>query len=505
MWGPALSLLVIAQAPCPGLEAAAGLPPELVAQVAVARAGQARRAGDLARAKGCLDAALETDPSSTLALRARAQLHLQAGRLADAHADAAAAAHLGDADPELLELRALIAARAQAVLEARAHARAARTWVGDLIGVALDDRRAAFEVAELLGEPTARGALAGLVLAGHEARTSDPQAALTLAAQAERDARIADEPGLARMARQLITQVALHGRRDWSAQLGTSIDHLTNPAYVSPEEGGQTSSVRVAAQGNVDARFALGRVQLRTGLRVRQHGLLARRSRFCCLDTFSYRLVGGLSLPLGPDPRAVRLGLVVRWTDVFADRFRFHHASHLEGGPTLAFALGPRLDVDLSFLGVITDFVDTSPADARASSLDRDRVGQRATLGVALRLEWLLARLEAMFINDDAQGDAFDALGAAFAATLEAQPAPDLTVFLGAGITIREFGPVGDKAVIGAAANRTEVRTALRVGARLRLAKWLHLVVDDTFVDSSARAGHDYAHNVLSVGVQTRW
>lgn len=505
MGGLVFSLGLIAALPCAASTSSVALPPAVQAQVDVAAARSALRRGEAAEAAACLDRALAADADSALALRARAQLRLRAGALEGAAEDAARAAALGDVDPELAELRAVIAARRREAAAARGYAERADTWAGSLIGASLDDPRAAYRASALVGEPTYRGALAALVLAGHEARVGDLSEARGLAAQAARDARSAAELELSRRAAGAARALTEAGGLDWWAQVGSSVDYLTNPAYASSTEPGRVASVRLTALGRVGARFSLGPLTFDTALDVRQHGLLARRGRFCCLDLFAYRLGGAVSMPLGADPRAVRLGLVVRWTDVFADRFRFHHAAHLEGGPTLAFRLGPRLTLDLAFLGVLTDFVDTSPPDASASSLNRDRVGQRAVLGLRFGFRWVDLRVEAMFLNDDADGDAFDALGGAAAAWLEARPQRDLTLFVGGSVTAREMGPVGDRAVIGAAATRTQLRTALRFGARLRLVANLELVLEDIYIDNAARAGHDYTANVLSVGVQSRW
>lgn len=507
MWGPALSLLLIT-APCPeadGPGSAAAYPADIEGQVAVAYARKHMAAGALASAQACLTRALGAQPQSSLAWRAQAQLAIKKGAWGEARAAAEHAAALGDVDPELLELRAMVEGRVGQPKQGRHFAREAATQTADLIAASLDDGDAAYRLTELLGEATPRGALAGLVLAGHALRAGRGDDAEQFLRSAELDARRADAPQLQRVAARLLANLHREHRLAWGARLGLSTDYQRNPAFTSAQDRNHASTARLSTTAELGVELPLGRLRWRNVLTARQHVLLARRSRFCCLDLSAYGLGSHLRLSLGPDPEAVVVGLMVRWTDVFADRLRFHHAAQLEGGPTLSLRLGASTHLELAFLGVYTDFIDTSPADLRVSSINRDRVGQRAILGLGFEMGWIQGRVEAMFLNDDADGDAFDVLGGVLGARFEAQPDEDLTLFTAVSVGLRQYGPVGDRSVIGSAATRNEVRTSVRLGARVRLLPRLELVLQDIYVNNSARAGHGYTDNVLSVGVQTRW
>jgi tetratricopeptide (TPR) repeat protein len=502
--GALLLGLAAAQLACPAGDLA-DLEPAVAAQVAVAAGRAAAAEGDFAVGLACLDRAVALDPHAALAYRARAELRAAAGELAGATADVAQAQAEGDADPETELLAAVLHARAGDRGAAPAAATRSGTWAADLVGASLDDDAAAYRAAAHLQEPSARGALAALVLAGYQARRGHRSDAFTLLDAAATSARVSGARDVARATRDL--QDALHDQPPvaWAARVRATVDQLSNPGYRAPEDPEAKSSLRVGAVGEVAVASALGPARWQVELQVLQHGLLARRSRFEALDLSAYRLAGALRFPLAADPTRVVMGLAVRWIDVFGAGFDHHHAAALEGGPTLDLRLGPRVALGLAFLGAYVDFVDGSPSDQQVSAQNRDRVGQRALLALDFGLGWVDGRLEAMFINDDADGDAFDALGGALAAHLVARPTEDVGLFTGASATLREFGPVGDSAVIGAAANRREVRTGVELGARVRLAPHLELILEDVYVHSEARAGHGYTENVLSVGVESRW
>ena len=119
-----------------------------------------------------------------------------------------------------------------------------------------------------------------------------------------------------------------------------------------------------------------------------------------------------------------------------------------------------------------------------------------------MHTDWLSARVEAMFVRDDAEGDAFDNLGGAVGARVTAEVDEGLLIRTGAALTIRQFGPVGEESIIGPAARRTEVRTVLEVGAYVPLYEGLAALLENTWIASSARAGHGWTNNVVSLGVE---
>jgi hypothetical protein len=246
----------------------------------------------------------------------------------------------------------------------------------------------------------------------------------------------------------------------------------------------------------------MGRTIARGALRVDQHLFLEDRARTSLLDITALALALALERPLSAHPSGVVVGLRLRFVDVFGAGLATHFATSLEGGPTLAVRVFGRASLDLALLGEATDFIDLSPPDSVVSSSNRDRVAQRMVLGLGLAGEGVLARVEASFNREDAAGEAFDAVGGALSGRLALVPMQGVELRTGFAVNVRRRGPVGDAAVIGPAALRTETRLVAELGLRWSLAGPLALVLEDVWIRSDARPGHAYVENVASSAVE---
>lgn len=494
-------------APCePGALDGAALEPSPSRGLVAAALGLDRLTdGDAPGAIACLQLAARHLPGSAVVARDLASAHLHAGELEAALASIDAAILLGDADPDARTLRAVILARLGRTTEAATEARAAAGWRGELVAASLGDGRAAYRASELGAEATPRGALASVVLAAHAVERGDGITAGLLLGDAEglvsrdADGDIAAAVRAVSGALDALDALTLHTR------LRASIEHATNPALLSAPPPVDQSGLRLAILAEGEASFPIGRARVGASLRADKQAYLTEREAFRDLDLFGLTLTAGAELPIGRHPYAARVGLGARFTDTFGHRLDVHYATSIEGGPSLVLPMSPALSVSLAFLGIATDFVDRSPPDARISSQNRDLFGQRAVFGLTFATEWLDGRAEAMFLRDDALGDAFDALGGALAIRVLARPSPGVSLSTGAGVLIRDYGPVGDRALIGPAATRAQLRTALELGAQIELTTGFSFVVEDVWIQNNARELHSYTENVLSIGVEQVW
>ena len=64
---------------------------------------------------------------------------------------------------------------------------------------------------------------------------------------------------------------------------------------------------------------------------------------------------------------------------------------------------------------------------------------------------------------------------------------------------------MGDQSIIGSASLRTEVRTVVELGARIPVTSSLFFVLNDVWIQNSARALHAYTENILSTGMEQVW
>jgi hypothetical protein len=462
-------------------------------------------AGALDVAIPCLERARALLPLSATIARDLAIAYHAAGRLADALRQAELAMELGERDPEVIELRAVLLARLGWTDEARELARTADTWEGGLVAAVLGDSTAAYEVSELVNEETRRGAVAALVLATYAAERGDVTSARALLDAGVALASRGGESDAEYASRVFASR--LRARRGVSAasRLRLTIDHASNPTYVAEAPLLRAPGLRAGllAEGALHAPIGAARVD--AAMRFDQHLFLEDRSTLGAVELSGLSMAASVEVPISRHPSAALIGARARFVDTFGDALRVHYATTIEGGPTLALPIAAGLRVELGVFGVSTDFVDRSPSSARISSQNRDFVGRRATLVLDWDGDWVQGRAELMFLRDDARGDAFDARGGGGALRLHARPMEGLAISTGIALLARQFGPVGDEAIIGDAATRHELRTAIDFGAEIALAGSTFLVVEDTWIRSDARRLHTYTENVISVGVEQRW
>lgn len=450
-----------------------------------------------------LEAAARAAQSSPIAARDLAVAYARAGRVDEALAEVDRAMALGDVDPEVHAFRAVLLARAGRRGEALAEAQAADGFEGELIGSALLDPVLAERARLNLDDTSPRAALTALVLSAYAGARGLHTIARSLALEAEDRATDLDVSDVAHAARALERRIDAKDGLETHLLLRTAIDHATNPLYAYGQE--KRSALRLGLTGAGFVGLPVGRVRIDASARIDQRFMLMDREDFHELDTTAFGLQLAIELPIGLAPGAARAGLVARATDLFGDRLDLHYATAVEGGPYLVVPLGASFALEGGVFGVAADFIDRSPPDARISSQNRDRVGQRATLALSYASRLLDARIETAFLNDDALGDAFDAVGGLVAGRVEARPGDGVLLRMGFAITGRDFGPVGDRAIIGPAAVRTEVRTAVELGVRVPLSNVLGWSIEDIWARNNARRGHGYTENVLSLGLEAMW
>lgn len=487
-----------------GVEVAAGLDSETASLVLVAAGQAAVAAHRESEALACLDAARDRYETA-LVQEERAFLLYRLGRHGAALHAVRRALRLGDVDPEAHLLEAEILTALGRVDAAREAARRAGSWEGDLVGASLQDVAAAYRAVQYVGEQTDRGALTALTLGAGAFEEGRVRTARGLFRRAERSAELAARPEVQTVAAELLDRAKRGPSWRWSARAGSSLDFATNPGFRARGDPELERGLRVALNAEGSVAADIGAVRAMLALRLDQHLFVAPRALPADLDVFGLALSGAFELPLSRDPSFVVLGVSVRFSDLHGDRFARRHATSFEGGPYLGLRLGPGLWMNLGFFGVVTDFGDEDTADGAFSPVDRDRGGQRGLVGVRYNSDWLDIRVDGMFLRDDAVGDAFDGIGGAVAVRLDTRPEEGLHVFAGVALTLTEFGPVGDSAIIGPAARRTELRTVAEGGVRFALLAHVDFVVKDTWIDNAARDGHAYTENVLSMGFEAWW
>lgn len=457
-----------------------------------------------ARAVACLGEAQVRLPNSAVVARDLATAWVRLERWDDAAKALASARELGDDGPEIALLASVLAARqgdAQSALRAAA---AERTWRSDLVATRLGSPSAKDRVLSLLPETSRRSTLGRLVLAMSESEAGDLPSARRLAADAEEQAAGLGLASWAASARALGDHL-VEDTAGWQGRLRirTALEYATNPEFAADAPSAVPFRVNLTAEGGLGRSF--GRLVAFGAARVEQHFYLNERERLQSLDIFAWSIAAGLRYPLSADPKGVAVGLAVRFRDVFGARFGEHFGFEVEGGPELYVRVAGNLQARLAVYGVLSDFIDRSPPDGVISAVSRDRNGQRAILTFNYRNSGLVLVADAMFLRDQAEGAAFDAIGGGLAFKAAGQITEDLWLHASVSGTLREYGPVGDAAVIGLAATRQEFRTAVSVGARWAFTDLLSLVLEDVWVGTAARDLHQYANNVLTLGLEAQW
>ncbi|MBK6687657.1 MAG: tetratricopeptide repeat protein [Deltaproteobacteria bacterium] len=479
---------------------------ELRAQVLAAQATELLAEGRTQEALPILEAAVAASPDAPSLRRDLAQVLLQLDRTLEAAGIMAPLMEQGPKEPETLLLAALIEARLGQRSRAMALAEESDTWEGRLVGSALGDPVAAHRTIELFEEETPRGAAAALLLASREGARGELGAARGLANLAEGQAEAAGSLVWLEAARDLSRRLDERSQAPiGSLRLRSALDYSTNPAFVTGRVEPRTPALRLALTAEGGAELTSGRWSGSGSIRVDHHTFLSERDELQRLDLFAYAVAAGVHYALSRNPSSAVIGLVVRFSDVFGDYFRLHYATSIEGGPNLTLRIAPRLQLQLGLYGQAIDFIDVSPPDRTLSSLNRDRVGQRAVLALRYDVESAYARAEGMFLHDSALGDAFDAIGGAVALRGGVQPVDGVLLEGGVALTLRDFGPVGDEAIIGPAATRSELRVAAELGIRVVVSEHVDLLVEYLRITTNARADHEYVETLLSMGMEARW
>jgi hypothetical protein len=307
-------------------------------------------------------------------------------------------------------------------------------------------------------------------------------------------------------ARALGERLVEKGGVSGGARLRTTIDHTTNPSFLPNGPAVRDTGVRLAVLGEGTVQAPIGIARFDAALRADQHVFLTSRDLYREFDLSAITLAASVELPISANPSAALIGLRARFTDAWGQEFKIHYATLLEGGPNLILPMTASTQLELGVYGLAVDYIDISPPDSKISSVNRDHIGQRATLGLSFRADWLDGRTELMFLRDAALGDAFNALGGAAAGRLRAHPGGGIVLGTGVAVTVRQFGPVGDLSIIGPAATRTEIRTVVELGAQIPVSdSGLSFVLGDVWIQNGARAGHSYTENVLSTGMEQVW
>lgn len=486
--------------------AGALLDQELRSELDSARASTLAQEGRLAEARALLEQAVARTPGSPTLRIDLAQLYLQLELPTEAARVLEPLDEGWEREPELRLLRALIAARLEDLGQASAWLEGVDTWEGRLLGAALGDPESALRVAELFEEETARGASAALLLAAREGARGELGAARWLTSLAEGQAEAAGSAVWLEAARALDRRLDERAEAPvGSLRLRTALDYSSNPNFVTGRREPRTPALRLALTAEGGGELSIGRWTGSGAVRVDHHTYLGERDTLRRLDLLAYSVAAGARYALSRNPSSAVFGLSARFTDVFGDYFHTHYATSIEGGPNLSLQVTARVGLLLGLYGQATDFIDVSPPDRTLSSINRDRVGQRAVLAMAYDVDWAFLRGEAMFLHDSALGEAFDAIGGALALHGGVEPVAGVLLEGGIGLTLRDYGPVGDEAVIGPAATRSELRVAAELGARVALWSHVDLVIHYQRIGTSARSDHEYEQTVLSLGAEARW
>jgi hypothetical protein len=465
--------------------------------------------GQPAEALERLSRAQEAAPDCPSINRDLAIAYAQNGQAEIALAFAERAIALGETEPLVHELRAMLLSALDRSEEAIEAAREAGTWEAALLGVSAGDLGALDRAATYVNEATPRGALSALVLAaeagGRGARTS----ARTLALLAETNGEKARATDTVRAARDFQERLDTGGA--WisgGARLRTSFDFATNP-YFQPDgangPGPTQDGLRFTVLGEGAIQAPIGKSRLDASLQVEQQAFVYHASELEDLDLTGFAIGASVEVPINDGPLPVLLAVAARYRDVFGRALAVHYAASVEGGPDLTIPFDANTAVVLGMYGTATDFVDRSPPDHVVSSQNRDRIGQRAVAALVFRTALLDGRLESMFIRDDARGAAFSSRGGALAGRVRMTLPAGIALSTGLAVTVRQYGPVGDEAILGAASKRTEARILAELGVRVPIVEPFAFLVENVWVRNSARDQHAYTENVTSFGLEATW
>ncbi len=461
--------------------------------------------GHFAEAEQCLALAATLLPHSAQIFRDLAGVLGAQGKTKKALAAVRIAVRLGDESAEIRELRAALLLENGERKAARVAAREASSWQGTLIGAALSDWDAIQDSTLWIDEFSQRGAMSSLLLASQAANEGELVLSEALVAFGEAQALSVDMIPFVNAARTLKHRIE-RARRDFLAsfRLRSRVSHLSNPDLLAGSDPAGEDGFRLAVEAEGRAQMAVGRSTIYASLAANQHFFLSDRARFSRLDLNVLSAAGAIDFPLGNPPLGVSLFLAARIHGIFARLFRNHHATTFEGGPGLSFGLGRRWVLNVQVTGTAVEYVDIGLPDGIISSLSRDSVGQRMLLSLFFETTGLDGHVELAFLRDDARGDAFDAVGGSLGGRGRVTLSSMFSLESGFAVTVRNYGPVGERSIAGPSLTRLEVRTAAFMAVRARFGPF-DVIIEDTWFRSNARVDHAYTQNIFSTGLERTW
>ncbi|MBI4822149.1 MAG: tetratricopeptide repeat protein [Deltaproteobacteria bacterium] len=398
---------------------------------------------------------------------------------------------LGDVDPEVLDLLAVVLVRLGQDEAAREVASSSGTFDGDALAFALGDRSRLDEVASRLGDRSLRAIAAARLLEAHAAKNGDGARARALSglAQAGERSLLAASSGA-----WPIEPIGV------GAIARATVDVSTNPRLVDRSTLSDTGA-RATVEAEAGIAALIGRARVDGAFAFEQQKWLVA-SEADDFEVSAFTLCLGIEVPLEASPLTPSAGLGLRLLDVSGALLSTHHAFAIDGGPRLRLPISSNLEVLLELLAIATDFVDGSPRDTRASSQNRDFIGQRVMASIRARDELVSGNVELSFLRDDARGSAFDAVGGSIAGLVEVTLTDVFSLDVAAGLDLRRYGPVGDPRVLGAASTREELRLSVGAGLRAKLTGALSLTVMDSYVQKVARGTRGYSDNLTRLGAE---
>lgn len=444
--------------------------------------------GEVEVAVVCLRRAALLLPESEVVARDLALALAQAGDRPGARTELARARALGDPGGYVAE--AVLAAELGDVEAARSAALSAGGVEGLTIAAWLDDPNARRELGQRLGRTEVDGGLVRLVLGAVLAREGRTGRARPLVEHAAALAELSGDPFIFNAARGLSRRLAAEARFGLDAQVSAGAVAVVNPTWQS----GETSA---AAAADLRAEVG-GPLDLGSGTRLRWDGRFDQRWGQASSQRSLWSAGARLSLPFAADERSAVLELGLRIGGALDQAFE-SIALGLEGGPELHISLSPRWWGVLGLYGLAADF------DAGEGAFDRDRVGQRARLGLRYEAETVRGAVAVVGLHDEAVGDAFDALGVRLETHADIQPGPRWRLGGGLTATLRRWGPVGDEAVLGRASRRLELRWTAGLRASYLLWSSVGLEARALVARNEAREGHDYAWALGRLGLRWWW
>lgn len=454
--------------------------------------------GEVEAAVTCLRFAFAGLPTSEVIARDLALALSHAGLSDEAVRMFQRARALGDPGGDLA--RAVLAAERGDKGLALDAARRSGGLEGETVEGVLGQGEALRALGKRLESPGPETPIVRLVLASQAAERGNLGSARALAKAAELSAEAYRDPLLFNAARVLRRRL----ERETAAQLGVRLgllgEQIVNPAWAA--EGPEIVRDAVGLRGRLEVAGVarLGLVRWQGAVSIDQRLFLTEGEALGEAERFGLAAATSLEVPLADDLWAPSVAIGVRLVDVRADGLERRIASSLEGGPTLKIAISSGWWTELGVYGVWTDFEDAADRD-----FIRDRVGQRARLAFRYEDLGLTGQVAVTALHDEAEGQAFDALGLSVSGRGELRPTAGLAIYLGLAGVLRRWGPVGDESIIGGADRREELRWSAELGSRLRVAPLTHLLIQNTWVRNDARRGHRYVNNVLSAGLEVDW